>query len=79
VGHSQAVWHGTVNAGGTHLITASHDDEIRVWSLESGLCQQTLRPDRPYEGVNIRGATGLSATEVRMLKSLGAIVSYGDR
>jgi hypothetical protein len=47
-----------------------------VWDLATGLCQQTLRPDRPYEGVNIRGATGLSDTEERMLKSLGAIVSY---
>ncbi|HSM81673.1 MAG TPA: pentapeptide repeat-containing protein [Nodosilinea sp.] len=73
-GHSQAIWQ--VSASPTHLMSASQDDEIRVWSLESGLCQQTLRPDRPYEGVNIRGATGLSDTEERMLKSLGAIVSY---
>jgi WD40 repeat protein len=75
-GHSQDIWQVAVSPSRTHLITASHDDEIRVWALESGNCQQTLRPDRPYEGVNIRGATGLSDTEVRMLKSLGAIVSY---
>lgn len=75
-GHSQDIWQVAVSHSRTHLLTASQDDEIRVWSLESGLCQQTLRPDRPYEGVNIRGATGLSDTEARMLKSLGAIVSY---
>ncbi|WOD38947.1 NACHT domain-containing protein [Nodosilinea sp. E11] len=75
-GHSQDIWQVSVCSSCTHLITASQDDEIRVWALESGICQQTLRPDRPYEGVNIRGATGLSDTEERMLRSLGAIVSY---
>jgi WD40 repeat protein len=76
LGHSQDIWHGSVSSNRTHLITASQDDEIRVWALDTGTCQQTLRPDRPYEGVNIRGATGLSDTEEQMLKSLGAIVSY---
>ncbi|MEA5449410.1 NACHT domain-containing protein [Leptolyngbya sp. CCNP1308] len=75
-GHSQDIWQVLGCPSGTHLVTASQDDEIRVWDLATGLCQQTLRPDRPYEGVNIRGATGLSDTEERMLKSLGAIVSY---
>lgn len=75
-GHSQDIWQVSGCPSGTHLVTASQDDEIRVWDLATGLCQQTLRPDRPYEGVNIRGATGLSDTEERMLKSLGAIVSY---
>ncbi|MGG6241151.1 AAA family ATPase [Nodosilinea sp. AN01ver1] len=75
-GHGQDIWQVAVSPSRTHLVTASQDDEIRIWALESGVCQQILRPDRPYEGVNIRGATGLSDTEVRMLKSLGAIVSY---
>ncbi|MBD2233212.1 WD40 repeat domain-containing protein [Phormidium tenue] len=75
-GHSQDIWQVLGCSSGAHLLTASQDDEIRVWDLATGLCQQTLRPNRPYEGVNIRGATGLSDTEERMLKSLGAIVSY---
>lgn len=75
-GHSQGIWQVAVSPSRTHLVTASQDDEIRVWALDTGLCQQTLRPDRPYEGVNICRATGLSSTEERMLKSLGAIVSY---
>ncbi|PSN12123.1 hypothetical protein C7293_21535 [filamentous cyanobacterium CCT1] len=75
-GHSQDIWQVSVSPSRAHLVTASQDDEIRIWALDSGVCQQILRPDRPYEGVNIRGATGLSDTEARMLKSLGAIVSY---
>jgi WD40 repeat protein len=71
-----AIWQVAVSPSRTHLVTASQDDEIRIWDLASGFCQQTLRPDRPYEGVNICDATGLSETEARMLKSLGAIVSY---
>jgi WD40 repeat protein len=75
-GHSHDIWGVFVSPGSTHLATASQDYEIRIWQLSLGRCQQVLRPDRPYEGVNIRGATGLSPSETAMLKSLGAIVSY---
>lgn len=71
-GHSQDVWQVQVSCDRTLLISASQDDEIRLWSLDQGTCQQTLRPNRPYEGVNIWGATGLSEPEIAMLKALGA-------
>ncbi len=71
-GHSQAIWQVQVSGDRTRLISASQDDEIRLWSLDQGTCQQVLRPNRPYEGVNIWGATGLSEPETAMLKALGA-------
>ncbi|HIK46094.1 MAG TPA: WD40 repeat domain-containing protein [Leptolyngbyaceae cyanobacterium M65_K2018_010] len=75
-GHSHDIWGVSASPDGSCLATASQDYEIRVWSLSQGHCQRVLRPDRPYEGVNIRGASGLSTAETAMLKSLGAIVSY---
>jgi hypothetical protein len=32
-----------------------------------------LRADRPYEGMNITGTTGLTAAQKQALKALGAI------
>ena len=75
-GHSQPLWTALVSPNREHLVTASQDSEIRLWNLTLGSLQQSFHPDRPYAGVNIRGATGLSASEGAMLKSLGAIVSY---
>ncbi|NJL45422.1 MAG: hypothetical protein HC922_06185 [Leptolyngbyaceae cyanobacterium SM2_3_12] len=76
VGHSRDIWQVFISPDRQYLATASQDDEIRLWQLDRGSCQQILRPDRPYEGVNIRGATGLSGPETTMLRSLGAMVSY---
>jgi len=63
---------------GFDLATASQDDEIRIWGLDSGACLQVLRPDLPYAGTNILGAEGLSDPEATMLRALGAVVRYGD-
>jgi WD40 repeat protein len=76
-GHSQAIWQVVFSADGRTLATASQDDEIRIWQLDSGSCVQVLRPDRPYEGANIWGAEGLSEPEETMLRALGAVARYG--
>jgi WD40 repeat protein len=72
-GHGQDIWQVAVSSDRTMLATASQDDEIRIWPLDTGVCLQTLRPDRPYEGVNILGAEGLSVPEGTMLRALGAV------
>jgi WD40 repeat protein len=76
VGHTHDIWQVFVSPDRRYIATASQDDEIRVWQLDLGSCQQVLRPDRPYEGVNIRGASGLSEPETTMIRSMGAIVGY---
>jgi WD40 repeat protein len=75
-GHSHEVWNVCVSPDRRYLATASQDEEIRIWRLDLYTCEQVLRPDRPYEGVNIRGAKGLTEPEEQMLRSLGALVSY---
>jgi transcriptional regulator with XRE-family HTH domain len=42
-----------------------------------GECLQTLRADRPYERMNITGATGLTEAQKASLRALGAVEEGG--
>lgn len=57
----------------TALFSSSLDETIRLWNLNSGDCLRTLITPRPYEGMNITRAIGLTEAEVATLKALGAI------
>ncbi len=61
---------------GQILATASLDVTIKLWDLVSGACLATLRPARPYEQMNIAGATGLTEAQKASLKALGAVETY---
>ena len=61
------------NSQGTILATTNHDDVIQLWDVETGECLKTLRIDRPYEGMNIAGVTGLTAAQKEALLALGAV------
>jgi hypothetical protein len=54
------------------LASGSADGTIRLWQVESGVCLKVLRAGRPYERLNITGATGLSEAQKTALKALGA-------
>jgi len=55
------------------LVSASYDETICYWNVETGDCIKILRPDRLYEGMNITGILGLSDGQKAVLKQLGAI------
>jgi WD40 repeat protein len=57
----------------TALFSSSLDESILMCNLNSGDCLRTLIAPRPYEGMNITGAIGLTEAEVATLKALGAI------
>jgi hypothetical protein len=48
---------------------------VRVWDAQRGVPLRTLRPDRPYERMNITGTAGLSDTQRTALIALGAVDS----
>lgn len=54
------------------IATGSHDGTVRMWDLQDAQCLQTFIPDRPYEGTNIRGVTGITSAQRLALKALGA-------
>lgn len=64
---------------GTHLAhrpllaSSGADATIRLWDVETGECVKIFRSPRPYEGMNIRGARGLTDAQKENLKALGAV------
>lgn len=61
------------SSNGQILLSGSYDRTIKLWDVQTGRCINTLMIDRLYEGMNIQGATGLTAAQKVTLKTLGAI------
>lgn len=72
-GHSHPVWSVHVDAQGRFLASGSHDQGIKVWDLHTQDCLKTLRADKPYNGLNITGVTGITTAQKVTLKALGAV------
>lgn len=68
--HGMAVdWHPCKDL----LAVAFLEQPIQLWDGQTQQIVKTLRCDRPYEGMNITGATGISEAQKANLKLLGAI------
>jgi WD40 repeat protein len=76
-GHTATVKSVVFNPTGDMLASAGDDGSIRLWNVQTGECLKTLRADRPYERMNIAGATGLTEAQRTALKALGAIELVG--
>ena len=63
----------TFSLDGQQLASGSEDGTIKLWDVKSGECLITLKADRPYEGMNITGVTGLTEAQKETLKALGAV------
>jgi WD40 repeat protein len=76
VGHSKPVWAIAFRPNcpaGNILASAGEDATIRFWDTQTGECLKILRIDRPYEGMNIKGVTGLTTAQKMTLQALGAV------
>ncbi len=72
-GHTQRVRWVAFSPNGHMLSSSSDDGTIRCWDTQSYLCLHTLIAERPYEGMNISHARGLTDTQKANLQALGAI------
>jgi predicted NACHT family NTPase len=72
-GHRSSVNSIVFDMNGQTLVSGSDDETIKFWNIKTGECIRTLKFERIYEGMNITGATGLTAAEKATLKALGAI------
>lgn len=55
------------------LVSGDIEGHLRLWDVHSGTCSRHWSLPRPYEGLDITAATGLTAAQRSSLKQLGAI------
>lgn len=71
--HRQTVWSVACCPKGEIFVSGGDDQTIKLWEIKTGKCLNTMRLDRPYEGLNITGTTGLTSAQKVALKALGAV------
>jgi WD40 repeat protein len=71
--HTSWVWSVRFSPDGDSVASGSSDETIKLWDVQTGECWKTLRGDRPYEGMNIAGVTGITEAQKATLCALGAI------
>ncbi|HEY9621296.1 MAG TPA: NB-ARC domain-containing protein [Crinalium sp.] len=71
-GHTGWVLSIAFSPDGEMLASCSTDGTIRFWDIETGDCLTILKVDRPYEGLNITGVTGITDASKENLCVLGA-------
>ncbi|OLP15872.1 hypothetical protein BST81_23900 [Leptolyngbya sp. 'hensonii'] len=72
-GHKNWVWSVTYSPDGHMIASAGEDEMIKLWHSRTGENLATFQTERPYEGMVITGATGLTETQKITLQNLGAI------
>jgi WD40 repeat protein len=72
-GHDQVVWTVTFSHEGDTIASCSDDGTIQIWDTVTGENLKVLQAERPYEGMNITGAVGLTPAQKATLCALGAI------
>ena len=73
-GHQGWVWSVAFSPDGKTLCSGSQDTTVQQWDIETGKRLLQLRPTRPYEGMELSGATGLTPGQQETLVTLGAIL-----
>jgi WD40 repeat protein/DNA-binding SARP family transcriptional activator len=71
-GHTGLLWAVAWQPAGRLLASSGSDDTVRIWDVDTGECLKILSADRPYEDMNISGATGLTEAQRMALRALGA-------
>lgn len=74
-GHTSPIRSVAFDPEGRWIVSSSEDGTIRLWDSGIGECLRVLTVERPYEGMNILGVTGLTDAQKETLRVLGAIES----
>ena len=67
-GHTGWLWSVSFSPDCRTLASGSDDETIKLWDIKSGECFNTLKAEKPYAGMNLTGATGLTeATRAKLI------------
>ncbi|MDR9895756.1 NB-ARC domain-containing protein [Aetokthonos hydrillicola Thurmond2011] len=72
-GHTQPIRSVAFSPDGRLLASGGEDENIQLWDVNKCSRLRLLKSDRPYEGMEITGITGLTDAEKASLKALGAV------
>ena len=72
-GHASGLTSLIASPDGETIASSSADGTIRLWNLKTETCRAILEPPRPYTGMNISGATGITPAQRATLMALGAV------
>ncbi|NMG05524.1 NB-ARC domain-containing protein [Brasilonema sp. UFV-L1] len=71
--HASWIWSVAFSPDGKALASGGQDETIKLWDVNRGECLGTLRSKRPYEGMRLTKAQGLTQAQLITLKGLGAV------
>ncbi len=71
--HVSWIWSVVFSPDGKALASGGQDETIKLWDVNGGECLGTLRSKRPYEGMCLTKAQGLTPARLLTLKGLGAV------
>jgi WD40 repeat protein len=67
------VWYVALSEDGRLAVSGEHDGTVGLWDTSTGALLRTLRPDRPYERMDITGLRGVTEAQRAALRALGAV------
>jgi WD40 repeat protein/DNA-binding XRE family transcriptional regulator len=71
--HRDGIHSISISPDGNTVVSADNNAVIIIWDLEQAVPLRTLRPDRPYERLDISGIQGMTEAQKATLRALGAV------